>query len=177
MSPAVRIVSSFVIGLGLVAVPAHVRAQSVRPLDPPAAAAYELGQRRSEQFRALVAELDASDVIVHVVTTHDLPTGIVGTMRFVALIEGVRYVRVQLASTLTARRRAAMLAHELQHARELARSGAVSREAVRALYVEIGIPARGLEDDFETPEAEQAGRTVWFELGSGFPANADDEER
>jgi len=177
MTAALRILSPFVISLLVAAFPSGARAQSVRPLDRLAHAAYDLGQRRSDQFRQLVAELDASDVVVHVVTTHEMPAGIKGTTRFVAFIEDVRYVRVQLASSLTPKMRAAMLGHELQHACELARSGADSHEAVRALYVDIGMPARGLEDDFETPEAEQAGRTVWFQLGSGLHANADDEER
>lgn len=171
MGPAPRIVSPFVIAGLLLVCPADARAQSVRPLDRLADTAYVLGQRRSEQFRQLVAELDASDVIVHVVTTQEMPPGIVGTMRFVALIEGVRYVRVHLSSTLAPKLRAAMLAHELQHACELARSSAASTESVRALYAAIGKAAWGLEHEFETAEAEEMGWTVWAELGGNLRAS------
>lgn len=177
MTAALRILSPFVIGLLVAAFPSGARAQSVRPVDRPANAALELGQQRSGQFRELAAELDASDVIVHVVTTHEMPAGIKGTTRFVALIEDVRYVRIHLASSLTPKLRAAMLGHELQHACELARSGAASHQAVRALYLAIGMPGRDLQDVFETSEAEQAGRTVWFELGGGLYADADDAPR
>jgi len=140
---------------------------SVRPVDRLALAAYEFGQRRSDHFRDLVAELDRSDVIVHVVTTHELPPGVAGTTRFVALIEGSRYVRVHLALSLTPKLRVAMLAHELQHACELARSDATSPSAVRDLYLSIGRAATSIEDQFETAVAEQSGRTVWEELGRG----------
>ncbi|MGE0463364.1 MAG: hypothetical protein AB7Q16_18535 [Vicinamibacterales bacterium] len=177
MTAALRMLSPFVIACLAATCPVAARAQSIRPLDRLADAAYQLGQRRSGQFRQLVAELDASDVIVHVVTTHEMPAGIKGTTRFVALIEDVRYVRVHLASSLTPKLRAAMLAHELQHACELARSGAASHEAVRALYLAIGMPGRDLQDVFETSEAEQAGRTTWFELGRGLHADADDAPR
>lgn len=140
---------------------------SVRPVDRLALAAYEFGQRRSDHFRDLVAELDRSDVIVHVVTTIELPPGIAGTTRFVALIEGSRYVRVHLAPLLTMKLRVSMLAHELQHACELARSSAASQDGVRALFSAIGrLPGRD-DDVFETADAEQSGRTVWEELGGG----------
>lgn len=143
------------------------QASSVRPVDRLALAAYESGQRRSDHFRDLIAELDSSDVIVHVVTTHELPPGVVGTTRFVALNEGSRYVRVQLALSLTPKLRVAMLAHELRHACELARSDATSPSAVRDLYLSIGRAAPSIDDAFETADAEQSGRTVWEELAGG----------
>jgi hypothetical protein len=142
---------------------------SVRPLDLLGSAAFDLGQRRSEHFRALVTELQGSDVIVHVVTTPELPLGVVGTTRFVALLEGWRYVRVHLAQSLTPKLRVAMLAHELRHACELARSSAASPDAVRALYRAIGTTPAKIEDFFETADAEQSGWTVWEELGGGGP--------
>jgi hypothetical protein len=140
---------------------------SIRPVDRLALAAYDSGQRRSDHFRDLVAELDKSDVIVHVVTTHELPPGVMGATRFVALIEGSRYVRVHLAQSLTPKLRVAMLAHELQHACELARSDVTTPSAVRDLYLSIGRAATSIENEFETADAEQSGRTVWEELGGG----------
>jgi hypothetical protein len=149
---------------------------SIRPVDRLALAAYELGQQRSDHFRDLVAELDRSDVIVHVVTTHELPPRVAGTTRFVALIQGSRYVRVHLALSLTPKLRVAMLAHELQHACELARSDATSPSAVRDLYLSIGRAVTSIANGFETAVAEQSGRTVWEELGGGG-LRADGAER
>ena len=80
------------------------------------------GRSRSSSARC-VDELDASDVIVHVVASPALPTGMIGTMRFVAQLGGARYVRIDLASLAAPDVRVATLAHELQHACEVARSG------------------------------------------------------
>ena len=109
----------------------------------------------------------ASDVIVHVVASPSLPTGMMGTMRFVAQIGGARYVRIDLASLAVPDLRVATLAHELQHACEVARSEAGSHDAVRGLYRAIGAPVPGARDAFETDGARRAGADVWSELRSG----------
>jgi hypothetical protein len=155
-----------------------VAAQSprIRPLDPLASVAYERGHRQSARFRALVTELDASDLIVHIVTTAALPPGASGTTRLVAHLGGARYVRVELASSLTLKMRVSILAHELQHACELARSGARTPNAVRALYQAMGRMADGRAERFETGEAERVGRLVWVEVGESR-ARARTEDR
>jgi hypothetical protein len=136
----------------------------VRPLDSVAADALARGQHRSARFRALVAELAASDLIVHVVTSHGLQAGLVGTTRLVAGIGEARYVRIDLAASLPWPLRVATLGHELQHACELARSTASTSGAVRALYEQIGRGSITAGGAFETADAEQAGREVWLEL-------------
>jgi hypothetical protein len=141
------------------------QAPRIRPLDPLTSVAYERGHRQSARFRALVTELDESDLIVHIVTTGALPPGVSGTTRLVTHLGGARYVRVELASSLTLKMRVAILAHELQHACELARSGASTSIAVRALYQAIGRVADGGGERFETTDAERVGRQVWTELG------------
>ena len=103
----------------------------VRALDMISSAALARGLEESEKFRKLLDELEASDVIVHVVASPSLPTGVMGTMRFVAQIGGARYVRIDLASLAVPDVRVATLAHELQHACEVARSEAGSHDAVR----------------------------------------------
>lgn len=112
-----------------------------------------------------MTELAASDLIVHIVTTATLPPGVSGTTRLVTHLGGARYLRVELASSLTLKMRVAILAHELQHACELARSGARTPNAVRALYQTIGRMADGRAERFETGDAERVGRLVWVELG------------
>jgi hypothetical protein len=139
----------------------------VRRLDPAVALAYEAGYRESSTFRALVAELHASDLIVHVVSSVALPSGVGGTTRFVGTIGGSRYVRIDLASSLTYRSRTAVLGRELHHACEIARSGAASSRAVEALFRVIGRASPVAPGGFETLEAEAAGRLVLAELIAG----------
>jgi hypothetical protein len=114
-----------------------------------------------------VAELDASNLIVHIVTTAGLPSGISGTTRLVAHVGGARYVRIELASSLTGKMRVSILAHELHHACELSQSGASTPSAVRTLYQAIGKVANRGAERFETSVAERVGRLVWTELGEG----------
>jgi len=139
----------------------------VRTLDPSVARAYEAGYRDSPTFRALVAALQDSEVIVHVVSNIALPSGVSGTTRLVGSIGGSRYLRIDLASSLTYRARVAVLGHELQHACEIARSGAASSRAVDALFRSIGKASPVAPDGFETLEAETAGRLVLAELFAG----------
>jgi hypothetical protein len=140
------------------------QAPRVRPLDGVASLAYDRGLRQSETFRALVAELEASNLIVHIVTTTGLPGGVAGTTRFAGRHGGSRYVRIDLAASLSGKGRVSILAHELQHACEIARSDADSRGAVDALYRAIGTIAPLGPSGFETAGAQAAGRTVWGEL-------------
>lgn len=140
------------------------RPHRVRPVDRASAEALRRGQDQSPLFRELVQALEASDLIVHVVATDDLPPRVDGATRFVALLDGARYVRVTVRASLPGRQLVAMLAHELQHARELAESGARSAAAVRALYRRIGTGSHGLDDGYETTAAIDAGLRVWDEL-------------
>ena len=139
----------------------------VRGLDPYAAGALERGQHRSQRFRELVQELNMSDVIVHVVSSPGFPSGVAGTTRFVASLGGARYLRVDLASTLSFDWQVVILAHELQHACEVARSAASSSGGVRALYQDIGKAVSGYSDVFETADAVRTGEDVRHELRSG----------
>lgn len=146
-------------------VPPTDDAGQVRLLDPVSMVAFENGMRRSPTFRGLVADLQSSDVIVHVVTTLDLPPGVVGTTRFAAERGGWRYVRIHLATSLARKARTAALAHELQHAREIAHSSARSNQAVFSFYSSRGRQSSAMQDGWETAAAEAAERAVWAELG------------
>jgi hypothetical protein len=145
----------------------------VRPLDEVAAAALARGLEESARFRALVDELDASDVIVHVVATPTLPHGLLGMMRFVGRRGRTRYVRIDLRSLGSPDQRTATLAHELQHACEVARADVASHIEVRMLYREIGHGIPGAYDSFETEDARAAGAEVWSELRQTAAATTD----
>lgn len=155
----------FVVSVMMAATAAQAQpAPHVRAIDAVSATAFARGMQESEHFRALVDALDASDVIVHVVTTPALAGGVIGTMRFVTRLGDTRYVRIDLASLVPPDVRVSTLAHELQHACELAQSVAASQDAVRTLYRTIGRAVPGARDAFETDGAQRAGAHVWAEL-------------
>ena len=135
-----------------------------RPLDPLAAEAFEQAVAGSPLFRDLVHQLEGSNLVVHIESTRQLPTGISGTMRFVTHRGGYRYVRVSLAVDIRPERRAAILGHELQHACELAASDAYDIDAVRRLYQSSGHQPFAGNDTFETRAAMMVERQVKAEL-------------
>jgi hypothetical protein len=153
--------SVFVVSIVLSGAAVSAQTPRVRPLDPVAAMAFAQGHEKSETFRALVAELEASDLIVHVVTAVGLPGGVAGTTRFAGSLGGARYVRIDLAGMLIARQRVSILAHELQHACEIARSGAGSSGAIDALYRGIGTTATIPGGSKPRRPKPQAGRCGW----------------
>jgi len=138
--------------------------EHVRPLDPWATEALELGLAGSALMRELVAALDASDVIVHIETKALLPSYAAGTTRLGGATASYRYVRIVVNRDMLPVARAAVLGHELQHAREIAQSQADDTRGMYALYSAIGqrVPGEGIT--FETEAAANAGMTVWFEL-------------
>jgi hypothetical protein len=139
----------------------------VRPLDAWAHESLDRGVTRSAIVRGLIAELEQSDVIVHVQTISTLPVGTAGQTRLSGDGGECRYIRIQLNRALLPDERAAILAHELQHAAELARSDVRDNEAVRALYERIGFQV-GKGDVFETAAARDAGARAWLELRGGL---------
>jgi len=69
----------------------------------------------SPLVRDLVQQLEESNLVVHIESSRLLPSGVIGTMRFVTSRSGYRYVRISLAAYARPESRAAMLGHELQH--------------------------------------------------------------
>jgi len=153
-----------VVSLLACASPAPAQTPHVRPMDVVARLALERGVEESPRFRALLDELDASNVIVHVVAAPSLPLGVVGTMRFVGFLGDTRYIRVTIAAALPPALRVATLGHELEHACEVARSPASTHDAVRDLYRRIGSEVPGARDAYETAAAQLIGAEVLAEL-------------
>ena len=129
-----------------------------RPLDATAAAILERALARSPSVRALVRELESSDVIVHIETCWQI-NGPSGTMRFVARSGGYRYVRITIATGLPHNSRTAILGHELQHAVEVARSTAGDVDGVRRLFESEGYRTTGW-DVFETEAAQRVEKII-----------------
>ncbi len=137
---------------------------AVRAMDDASVEAFACGQRDSAAFRELVDDIDASGVIVHVATGDTVIFATAGSTRLVGAAGGQRYLRVTLRPGLPLEQRAAVLAHELQHVREIAHAAVTSQEAVRAVFGQIGRPVPGAYNAFETDAAADAGRRVWREL-------------
>jgi hypothetical protein len=134
-----------------------------RPLDPFAADAFARARAQSAVVRSLVATLESSNVIVHIVSSRTLPMGIGGTTRFVTSRGGYRYVRITISTDLSKSGRTAILGHELQHACEVAVSAADDVESVKELFEKEGHRAG---DYFETAAAIAAERLVRDELNA-----------
>jgi hypothetical protein len=131
-----------------------------RPLDPVAADTFVHAQR-SALVRSLVAVLEGSNVVVHIVAARQMPAGIGGTTRFVTSRGGYRYVRITIGADLTLRVRSAILGHELQHACEVANSTASDPHGIRELFQRQGHRSG---DYFETRAALHTESIVRGEL-------------
>ena len=123
------------------------------------------GMARSTTFARLMADIDATDVIVYVEFSSKLRQTIAGRLLLVgATQEGTRYLRIQLSPDLTINQHIAVLAHELQHALEVARAPDVRDQAsFRGLYDRIGSATRD-ELCYDTEAAREVGRRVMLEV-------------
>jgi hypothetical protein len=121
---------------------------------------------RSATGRALLRELDATDVIVYVQLTTDQSAGAAAT-RFVITTGDQRYLRVLLGARTLPSERPVLLAHELQHALEIARATDVrDNEGMQRLYMRIGENRRA-RFEFETTAAREISARVRQELIAG----------
>jgi len=130
----------------------------------------DVGMRGSQTFRALVHRLLASDVVVYLLCNGTKTTGVDGRLTFLSSAGGLRYVVVQLARLQPRERQIAIMAHELQHAVEVASApdvidaSSLAREYRRIGY--ISGDAMSLKMTFDTNAANEAGVAVLRELSS-----------
>lgn len=151
---------------------AHANSASpsrLRGADPGADALIDAAVARSETVRQLVAELDASDLIVYVAETDALRPDVRAALRFMGTGAGPdRFLRIDVrpggrgsAAGLVAG--IATLAHELMHALEVAGAGHVVDVASFELFYRT--MAHEVRDAvFDTPAAREMGQRVHFEL-------------
>jgi hypothetical protein len=142
---------------------------SVRSTDGPTLQLIEEGAERSATFRALVAGINHSDGIVYVergicafghVNSCVLP--------FIAPTQGHRYPRILVTrdkSRVSHDHVLALIAHELQHAREvIEHPGVIDVATMEEMYRRIGTPLTGRQSGYETSAARAAGDVVLHEL-------------
>lgn len=134
---------------------------AVRATDPLSQQILARALERSAIVRALVADLQATNVIVHI-NTGLLPTGLGGVTRFAASRAGYRYLRVTIASNLRDQLRVILLGHELEHVREIASSSAADVPGLFRLFEARGY--RNGQGSYETMSAVRVEQQIRQEL-------------
>ena len=123
---------------------------------------------RSPTLRAIVQQIDTSNVIVYVTCEHLNSAMLQGRTMWVSSVAGVRYVRVQVECMLTRPELVAILGHELQHVAEIpAAADVVDRRSFARLFNTIGYSTCHFAEQYETPGAIRAGERVRQEFVSG----------
>jgi hypothetical protein len=146
-------------------IPEKPRRPPIRSTDRRLRSLLEEGVRMSPTLRALVARLHASDVVVYLQC--DGPHAPDGRLTFLSAVGGFRYVVVRMAR-FPRLQQIAMMAHELQHAVEIAEAPAIVdgdslvREYKRIGYVNPWSSLPGIA--FDTRAAVRAGEQVLKEL-------------
>ncbi len=123
------------------------------------------GMARSVTFASLVSALNESDVIVYI-ESRIVREGLGGYIPHRVVVAGVhRYVRLVINPIGRDERLMAVMAHEIQHAVEIARAPQVGRsETVEDLFERIGFRQGCPRSCHETIEAMDVERRVREEL-------------
>ena len=143
--------------------PPATHASHVRGVDPDGVRLIAAARTRSAVVADLIDRLDASDVVV-IVTPVTLTRMATGDMTWMGACARARYVRVRVNSTQPSLDQTIeWLAHELQHASELAAAPEVrDLSGFVALFARIGEEWK--MHAFETREAIEVQRAVRLEL-------------
>lgn len=144
----------------------------LRLTDERAEVALRNGLERSSLVRALVARIEAADVVVYVGIDPRMVKGLSGRLTFVGHAGRFRYLRVMLNPELGVDQITAALAHELQHVVEVVDHPEVTSEpGLTALYRRIGHSNRASGSlGWETDAAQDMGMEVRRELNIGTAA-------
>jgi hypothetical protein len=143
----------------------------VRPLTPAMRTVLDAAVERSPLVRAQVSALDRSDTVVYLTDEGPLRNAEPhGYLQFLSAGGGRRYLTIWIDRwALAPNDRIELLAHELQHALEVAASPrARDLAGFEALYRAIG--REGRHGRFETEGARRVTVQVRAELAAGRPA-------
>jgi hypothetical protein len=140
--------------------------QHVRGCDMKSAEILEKGRRLSPSVARLVATLDASDVVVYVKTGYLKAPGL---LQVVGAARGARYLCITLNVPGPEAELIAFLAHELQHAVEVASAPEVTDTASMVRYYETH-GQRMAGGAYCTCEAQKITGVVRYELATNLSA-------
>jgi hypothetical protein len=138
----------------------------IRTTDSHVRALVDEGRARSRTFNELYETLLTQPVIVFVSCNWFLPSDTAGRSRLVTSSGGYRYVHVEYSCALRQRQRLPILAHELQHAREIGESDAIDDDSMAEVFEDIGFQTQsdGMHRGYETQAARDVQRRVADEL-------------
>ncbi len=154
---------SAVVTLGPARSPRLPEYPHVRATDPRIRMLIEDAARRSVTFARLCRALQSSDVILFVEPSRDLRSTLAGRLVFVTATSVARYLRADIRADLPRIDMIPIIAHEMQHALEIAGALLVRDVAtMTGLYHRIGSPES--ERTFETEQARAIARRVRREL-------------
>jgi hypothetical protein len=162
----IHVLACAIVSICLTASPAHAEDPDsvIRPLNSVLASTLRTSYDASATVRAIVDELERSDLLVHVIAmAPERRRYFAGAMQFVVKSGDRRILRITIDQWLSPENRAAILGHELQHALEVSRAAAVIDAATFAeFYRRIGREAVGGPnvECFETEEARHVGEQV-----------------
>jgi hypothetical protein len=138
----------------------------IRPQDSRSTQLLRDGIARSETFRALVDQIEASNVFVYVQVSPFIKSTLAGQLTWMTQAGPYRYLRATISPEQTMDQAIASLAHELQHAVEvMGDDEVVSETTLVSLYKRIGQPSTAaVAAGWETIAAQEAGNRVRREL-------------
>jgi len=165
-----RVLLSFALTLTLLTTTAAATTRDggprIRPQDARIKQVLTEGAARSATFAALVARVEASNVIVYVAINPLLRSSLSGSLTWMTRAGQYRYLRASISPEMLFDQMIATVAHELQHAVEVIGDDSVTDEKSLAnLYRRIGhaSPAT-VPSGWETVAAQEAGWQVRREL-------------
>jgi hypothetical protein len=143
----------------------------VRSTDGPTLELIKEGTERSAMFRTLVDAIEHSNGIVYVEPGFCAFGHLNGcVLPFIAPTHGQRYMRILVTpdrNRVSHDQLLAIIAHELQHAREVIdHTEVVDVATMERMYRRIGTPLTGGLSGYETSEARAAGEAVLQELST-----------
>lgn len=143
---------------------ATAEAGEIRAATPKVSAFVADARGRSETLRRLASAIEASDLIVLVLTSAE-PGNWRGDTRLVSAVPAARVLVIRINQSLDSRERLAVLGHEWQHACEVASDAAVVDQAgMQRLFERAGHPTSPGGRTFETQAAQDVERIVRSEI-------------
>ncbi len=150
----------------LIALPASAtvtNVQNIRTSNPFLAELIAEARAQSPTFEEMYTRVEQSDVIVYFEPVPRFETGLRGCVHFMGTAGGFRFIRAQIKTMMNKFDVVGSLAHELQHAIEIADHPEVTTEkSLAELYRRIGDEREWRT--FETNQAQTAGRAVRAEV-------------
>lgn len=135
----------------------------VRASDPRVGRLIEEATRLSATFADLYSRLQDTDVILFVEPSRELRNNLSGRLVFISATPLARYLRAEIRADLPRTDMISTIAHEMQHALEIADTALVRDQGTMTLlYRHIGVEEGGRV--FETDRAQLVARKVRREL-------------